>query len=113
MKAILVIDMPDSCKNCQFHEIESNLNELYYGYEPFNNYDIVYHHECSLMEEENNNFKGVRIMNFKERPCWCPLRPMPEKMERSPRFTGFRYENGWNDCIDTILGETYEENDNN
>ena len=38
--------------------------------------------------------------------CWCPVKKMPEK----EIVRGFdRYEEGWNECINEILGEGEDE----
>lgn len=77
MKAILVIDMPSNCKDC---------NKLVR--------------------------KGCLKGDYRkeQRPKVCPLKPIPEKKD----YTGFssqgyseyeaRYCDGYNDCIDEILG---------
>lgn len=78
-KAILVIDMPDSCDVCKF---------CYYtmGETPV----------CSL---EN------LVAEPQDRPNWCPLKRLPEKQTY---YLGISDENagwvdGWNDCLDCIL----------
>ena len=83
-KAILVIDMPESCDDCHF---------CYYsdGRVP----------SCQL--------KLRAIDNYMEKPDWCPLKPMPEKYEinrcncSDPHYE-FEYEYGYNACIDAIIG---------
>ena len=43
--------------------------------------------------------------------CWCPIKPMPEKKTNEIVIIGKlgdaakAYQNGYNDCIDEILGE--------
>ena len=39
------------------------------------------------------------------RPDWCPLKPMPEKANHPDWCDGGRYDNGYNACIDEILGD--------
>lgn len=76
MKAILVIDMP---KNCA---------------------------ECKLMFLQGIGESICNVVDWEERPKWCPLRPLPKK-ERElgyGRYTNYYlYRCGWNDCIDAIL----------
>lgn len=82
MKAILVIDMPSSCSMCKADKI------------------------CKVWNEEQIKFKG-----YNDRLDACPLKPMPEKLEdgygeKYRRAVYWHYEDGWNECIDEILGET-------
>ena len=53
MKAILVIDMPESCYECQFQGMGGRDLELL---------------TCSL--------NRWRVDNPNERPSWCPLKPI-------------------------------------
>ena len=79
-KAVLVMDMPQRCADCQLRcSIEVN--------EPF-----CYGTMQNVTEEEY----------YKEKPSWCPLKPIPEKKGQSESVT-FIYNNGWNACIDEIL----------
>lgn len=52
MKAVLVIDMPNSCFHCKLDQ---------------------YGHLCGATLKNNDG-------NANKRPSWCPLRPMPEQM---------------------------------
>ena len=80
MKAILVIDMPTNCKDC----------------------DKLVRKGC---------LKGD--YRKEQRPKACPLKPLPQKkildeelfMLGNFRLIHARFT-GWNDCIDTITGET-------
>ena len=77
MKAILVLDkMPNSCEECEVR--------------------------CDGYTAKEYAEKSIK------RPSWCPVKPMPEK--ENTAFNGYNsyimhYEEGWNDCIGTILGE--------
>ena len=61
--------------------------------------------EKHLMAESNDLYD--RLNGRK-----CELKPMPEKMTLNEAMKvgygtdGFAYRNGWNACIDEILGET-------
>ena len=89
MKAILVIDMPESCADCQIMT-----DKWCYGVP---------------VEEVQNK------ININKRPKWCPLRPLPIKEEGVAAFqtrdgvwhkpSEVGYAGGWNACIDEILGE--------
>lgn len=79
-KAVLVMDMPESCYQC-----------------PFGNDDA----ECDVVG------RPFDVNTKIEKPDWCPLRPMPEKKsEEVPiAYTHFgAYKDGWNACIDAIGG---------
>lgn len=88
-KAILVMDMPESCSKCQF---------LY----EFNGIK-----KCQLMNTLCNGNSRVSQSNFTiERHCKCPLRDFPEKKEENKYNNGMEkgYVSGWNTCIDAIEG---------
>lgn len=83
-KAILVIDMPDSCRRCM----------------------------CYVLGESNNfcSVTKFAIFDGSTKPHHCPLKPVPEKYEidktkRSDPFYEFEFECGYNQCIDEILGQ--------
>ena len=82
-KAILVIDTPESCTQCEIFNF-SNLTCL----------------GCKV------NFKDIGKVQ-----SWCPLKPMPTKNQGVCEYgnEGFiqhaiLWNSGWNDCIDKILG---------
>jgi len=92
MKAILVIDMPSKCKEC----------DLY----------IDYRESASDPGTQFCGWKGyVERYNPDKIPDWCPLRPMPSikkyiqgiAKEKDMSLVG--YVDGWNDCLDEIMGE--------
>ena len=81
MKAILVIEMPSSCSECNFHQ---------YG----------------ICHAVRKCITGTP-KELKSKPDWCPLKPIPSK---KPTI-GKESENdilcmnaGYNACIDEILG---------
>lgn len=88
-KALFVMDMPESCFDCVFcFEIDEG-TEAY----------------CTVTDEQGH--KGL-LREIKEdycqcKPDWCPLKPVPEKMD-CPPMNGENYEAGWNACIDEIAG---------
>lgn len=94
-KAVLVMDMPESCSMCKFL------------------YEFQGIKKCQLMNVFNNGASRLSQNTFTEkRHEKCPLRELPEKI---PELES-GYENidrtlhreGWNDCLDRILGETPE-----
>ena len=83
-KAILVIDVPNSCRRCM----------------------------CYVLGESNNFCSVTKFAIFDGtiRPHHCPLKYLPEKRDENGIWTmnGYiddAYSNGWNDCIDEILNQ--------
>lgn len=89
-KAILVIDMPKCCKECDL---------IIHGTPVF----------CAI------KLKDIKTHDrYVEKPDWCPLRPMPEKQEEHPAdyylfgSLGVAFTQGYNSCISQIGGGTNE-----
>ena len=90
MKAILLTEIPVSCEECVCAD---------------NCEDHVY---CQV--------NAFEIGNRRERPKWCPLKPMPikvslERPKNPEEYTAdqmfhIAFCEGWNACLDTIEGET-------
>lgn len=88
-KAILVMDMPEQV--CQ---------------------------KCTLCYETENDDEYLccavgKLLPDGEKPDWCPLRELPEKMEVCGKYPqpgkpvpSYRF--GWNACLDEILKERKE-----
>ena len=85
-KAILVIDMPRDCDECMF-------SDCFYN--------------CKFLGDvDESAVNGCRDLR-------CPLKEMPKKKEIEEKegmwavlsSIAENYEDGWNDCIDSILGE--------
>lgn len=95
MKAIAIIDMPETCDECPlrgfFFDSDYSINVL-----------KIEHWTCKLK-------LGYANIKGKPRPDFCPLRPLPEKKwheEGRENECEEWMKNGWNDCIDEITGET-------
>ena len=106
-KAVLVMDMPESCKKCVFCR---GLNAC-----KLKKY-LVGDRICTIYTVDKQIMEGGK-------PDWCPLRELPEKtsffeeMQKEKdagRFdgeTGCEYANlvgkitGWNACLDAIAKE--------
>ena len=92
-KAVLVMDMPEACCDCRF------CRELHEGVEAC----------CELEDEPNDNTKCRMIDDYcYNKPDWCPLRELPEKMKvfgKYPQPDGITpsCKVGWNACLDKIL----------
>ena len=86
-KAILVIDMPSCCNEC--FALDDN------GDYPF----------CLITQEQ----RGYTFRTREKKMDKCPFRPIPDKMYEGGTWTMSDYiadefPNGWNACIEEILG---------
>ena len=91
-KCVLVMDMPKSCCSCNM----CNSND-----------------EC-ILQDEDANFKASD--SWEELRKGCPLRKIPSKYAEKD-FTPIKderydngYEDGYNACIDELLGEEHGKN---
>ena len=91
-KAILVMDMPESCSKCKFM------------------YEFQGIKKCQLMNVLNNGASRLSQNSFMKKRCEkCPLRELPEREEELPvekyEFGGLgkAFTSGWNACLDKIL----------
>lgn len=85
-KAILVMDMPESCADCQL--ADDDPSGLY----------------CMPADDYYDGSDSSE-----DRASFCPLRELPEKMEVCGKYPQPgkpvpSYRIGWNDCLDKILG---------
>lgn len=89
MKSVLVIDTPESCFKCSLYEMYSDERG-----------DIV-NVRCAICRDRHEEYDWR-----KEKPSWCPLRPLPEKRtgDHSTEFMQ-GVEIGRNVCLDEITGE--------
>ena len=82
-KSVLVLDTPKNCNSCVLC-----CGRLY----PF----------CKM-----NVFRDIEDSDTV--PDWCPLKPLPEKVddEKERKLGDFEplFKIGWNACIDEITGE--------
>lgn len=94
-KAILIMDMPEDCNDC--YAMYVSLSERF----------------CRATEE-NLSAKA-------ERPDWCPLRELPERMEICGTYNAEYYAKGglmpsyklgWNKCLDAIEGGAHGKEQN-
>lgn len=78
-KAILVLDMPENCKNCM----------------------------CYVLGAKNNFCERTRfaILDNTTKPDWCPLKEIPEfKLLKVPYEVDYQsYRRGFDDCLDEIM----------
>ena len=82
-KSILVIDTPDSCRECTLCAEEH----------------MTYRDYCRITDD---------VIWTLDKPEWCPLKPLPEKYNMDnvvcDRDYDGDYEYGYNACIDEIVG---------
>ena len=83
-KAILVMDMPKSCDECNLH----------------------YERDCEDYCDIGNEYIDINVL--KSKPDWCPLKEVPQKPDQPP-INESSYVAGWNACIDEILKGSEEE----
>ena len=80
MKAILVLEMPSKCEECNFHQ---------YG----------------ICHAVRKCITGTP-KELKSKPDWCPLKPIPSKKDKPTKSESVACFNvGYNACIDEILGD--------
>lgn len=80
-KAILIMDMPESCGECEYHDIRMDGTI-----------------RCIVCKEHMGESASIC-----GRADWCPLRELPEKKEPI-LYEPDDYYIGYNDCLDDILG---------
>lgn len=86
MKAILLIDMPDSCEECD-----------YCGWSSDEMYRACLLNNCHLFHSE--------FVEIGRDGC-CPLKPLPQKKQHGEEIDyEYGYIDGWNDCLKEVTGE--------
>lgn len=83
MKGIIVVDIPETCLDCNFCE----------------EFDEGTLAMCSLLLDENKLYGRVIDADYcQDKPDWCPIKPVPSKYRGLTNF-----ECGFNHCVDEIL----------
>ena len=103
MKAVLVIDMPEHCYECPL-----------VNYKHCNaNYFVRRNHGGNISYNFSNEY-----IHEQGRQTWCPLRPLPQELDNISalpedpnnwsfvHYESLGYEEGWNACLEKIMGET-------
>lgn len=88
MKAILILDeMPKSCNECQLKVLDADLYYTTYA--------------C-----KNVDCKTDDILKTTKYEMHCPLKLLPQYKSEKRLYGGYRakYEMGYDDCLDEILG---------
>ena len=80
-KGYIVVEMPKNCGDCEFRDI----------------YDAPHCVGCTITRMTHEGW---------DRPDWCPIREMPEKMEGTGDgdIELNNYADGRNDLIDEMFG---------
>lgn len=77
-KAVLVIDMPECCDDCKLSDYSDSW-ELY----------------CCYTGEAVDKIK----------PDWCPLKPVPKKVQVMYGDDSQDWDKGYNSCVEEIMDE--------
>lgn len=86
-KGIIVLDMPERCKNCDF------IRESFHGA------------CCERKSDEEGLCKEIPIEIIRHgKPYWCPINPVPERAHHEDYCDNGRYDKGWNDYLNEVLG---------
>lgn len=89
-KSIVVFNTPTKCKDCYFN-----------GYR----WDV-----CILVDEDIDEYVNPN----ETKPEWCPLRPLPKPITEYEVKVSYDYDpdyaQGFNDCLNEIVGEQNESN---
>lgn len=89
-KAILIMDMPESCADCQLR------NSVKRGY-------VICFSTLEALSEADY---------YDKKPEWCPLQELPEKMKTGTGEHGEKmFRAGFNACLDEILRKRNEQNE--
>ena len=91
MKAILVIDMPNSCEDCHLRL-------------------ALDRHRCINTKENRLRWCGDEdgFYTSDTKPSWCPLKPLPEKKNATKEWVknsddvAEAMKIGWNACLEEI-----------
>lgn len=86
-KAVLVMDMPKNCAEC---------NQCQYGNEDG---------EYSCIPDNFAHYLSSNYVNHscESKPNWCPLKPMPEEKQHAEEVLEIFINTGYNACIDELL----------
>ena len=80
--------------------------------------------KCTLCHETENDDEYLccatgKLLSDGEKPDWCPLRELPERMEICGTYAEYyakgglmpSYKLGWNKCLDAIEGDADKTDD--
>ena len=79
-KGYIVVDMPESCKDCKFRHI----------------YDAPYCVSCAIAGMTHEGY---------DKPDWCPIKEILKKLTLKEVNGNFDFLDGYNELIDEMLGD--------
>ena len=89
-KGIIVLDeIPNNCFHCRLKKRPAGMSFPE---------DMV----CGVAEQSVCQYKPHNINGTK--PDWCPINPVPERAHHEDYCDNGRYDKGWNDCLNEVLG---------
>lgn len=94
-KVMLVMDKPDSCVECP---LCFKAEEVSIG-----NFKYEHLYSCRKAPDDVENIYLEDILHRK--PYWCPLKDVPNKIEKANGDMDYYKAIGFNACIDEILKE--------
>ena len=98
-KAILVMDMPKSCFYCDLCHTRD--------YNPRHKWDGDKY--CGIEDLDVNKYYSAAYDDELIKPEWCPLKKLPNRKNGNDKLfmydTDNHYEQGWNACLEEIVGE--------
>lgn len=84
-KGIIVLDeVPEKCNKCRFWFAKATVPVEY---------------RCMGLQIEITENELT-----KEKPDWCPIKPTPERADHEDYCDNGRYDKGWNNCLNEVLG---------
>ena len=86
-KGIIVLDIPLDCRCCPFIEV-SEENHMW----------------CLVSNLDDCSRIHKMILDEYSKPDWCQIRPVPERANHENYCDNGRYDKGWNDCLNEVLG---------
>ena len=88
-KGIVLVDIPDNCKECS---LSTNLYGLIRG-------ELIC---CNVAPDRVSGFRIEEEVCGK--PDWRPIKPLLKRAYHESYCDGGRYDKGWNDCLNEVLG---------
>lgn len=81
-KGYIEVDIPESCKDCQFSDT----------------YDLPICVWCNITRKAHNG-------DGTDKPDWCPIKEMPDELKGNKLNTELEaFMRGWNEMIDEMFG---------
>lgn len=62
--------------------------------------------ECHRVEIRGNNLfcSECQKLIYNAKPDFCPIKPIPQRAHHEDYCDNGRYDKGWNDCLNEVLG---------